>query len=130
MGDEPQDLSAGRAGQPQGLTERCAVPVDVAVRLTDRPPEPVEAAAWFVIAEALTNVVKHSRATQTWVTVERSRDDLVIEVRDNGVGGADAARGTGLVGLADRVSVLGGRIMLTSPPGGPTALRVELPCGS
>ncbi|MBC6461207.1 hypothetical protein HKK72_25505 [Actinomadura sp. HBU206391] len=64
------------------------------------------------------------------MTVERSRDDLVIEVRDNGVGGADAARGTGLVGLADRVSVLGGRIMLTSPPGGPTALRVELPCGS
>ncbi|GIG86302.1 sensor histidine kinase [Plantactinospora endophytica] len=113
------------------LAGRCAVPVEVAVRLVARPPEPVEAAAWFVVSEALTNVVRHSRADRAWVTVEHDGDgddhDLTIEVRDDGVGGADPARGTGLVGLADRVSVLAGRILLTSPPGGPTALRVELP---
>ncbi len=111
------------------LAERCAVPVHVTVRAADRLPEPVEAAVWFTIAEALTNVVRHSRATQAWVTIERHGDELVVEVRDDGVGGADATGGSGLLGLADRVSVLDGRIMLSSPPGGPTVLRVELPCG-
>ncbi|GAA3773673.1 sensor histidine kinase [Plantactinospora mayteni] len=109
------------------LAGRCAVPVDVAVRLDARPPEPVETAAWFVVAEALTNVVRHSRAGRARVTVERDGDDLTVEVRDDGIGGADPGRGSGLVGLADRVSVLAGRILLTSPPGGPTVLRVELP---
>ncbi|MDH2424354.1 sensor histidine kinase [Sphaerisporangium sp. TRM90804] len=112
------------------LAERCAVPVDVDVRAPGRVPEPVEAAAWFVVAEALTNVARHSRATGARVTVEHGDGRLVVEVADDGVGGADAAGGTGLLGLADRVSVLDGRIMLSSPQGGPTVLRVELPCAS
>ena len=110
------------------LAERCAIPVDVRIRLPHRPPEAVEAAAWFVISEGLTNIARHSRATRAWVSCAYAGAALVVEVGDDGIGGADPRRGTGLQGLGDRVSVLHGRITVDSPADGPTLLRAELPC--
>jgi signal transduction histidine kinase len=88
----------------------------------------VETVAYFVTAEALTNVFKHRGAAAAAVTAGREGDTLVLEIRDDGRGGADPARGSGLTGLADRVSVVQGRMFLSSPAGGPTLVRVELPC--
>ncbi|GAA0999531.1 sensor histidine kinase [Acrocarpospora macrocephala] len=128
-GIHPQILTdRGLPAAVAELAEHCAVPVQVDIDLPERPPGPVEATAWFVIGEALTNVTRHSNARQVWIGVWRQGRLLVLEVRDDGTGGADPARGSGLMGLADRVSVLNGRITLTSPPGGPTVLGVELPC--
>ncbi|CAM5459060.1 sensor histidine kinase [Streptomyces aurantiogriseus] len=111
--------------------DRSPVPVDVDFELPCRLPQPVEAAAYFVVCEALANVARHSGAERARVRAEfRDGRLLVLEVTDDGHGGADSARGTGLTGLADRVSVLDGRLSLTSPPGGPTLLRVEIPCES
>ena len=89
----------------------------------------IEAIAYFVVAEALTNVAKHSRAAAAGVRVERHGDTLGIVIRDNGIGGADPA-GQGLSGLADRVGGVDGRLSIDSPPGGGTVINVELPCGS
>ncbi|ATW51226.1 sensor histidine kinase [Streptomyces peucetius] len=108
--------------------DRSAVPVDVAVDLPGRLPEAVESAGYFVVREALANIGKHSGATRAEVAGRYEDGRLAIEVRDDGRGGAEAGKGSGLTGLADRVSVLDGRISLSSPPGGPTLLRVEIPC--
>jgi signal transduction histidine kinase len=89
----------------------------------------IEAAAYFVVAEALTNAVKHSGATRLSVRVEREEDRLAVEVSDNGRGGADPA-GSGLTGLRKRVEALDGELRIASPAGGPTLLRAEVPCGS
>jgi len=117
-----------------GLAARSPVPVTVEVDPGDgsagRPSQVVEAIAYFVVAEALTNVAKHARATRAAVVVRRLDGMLRIAVTDDGVGGADPARGTGLRGLADRVSGVDGRLFVDSPPGGPTVLTVELPCAS
>jgi signal transduction histidine kinase len=90
--------------------------------------------AYFIVAEALTNVARHSGATAAHISVrdpaDRSPRTLIVEIRDNGHGGADAARGTGLRGLADRVAGIDGTLTLTSPAGGPTVVRAELPCAS
>ncbi len=110
------------------LADRCPLPVTVQADLPGRFPEAVEATAYFVVAEALTNVAKHSGATSASVRARYDGGVLVVEVSDDGRGGADPARGTGLTGLADRVAVLDGRMSLSSPPGGPTLLRMELPC--
>jgi signal transduction histidine kinase len=110
------------------VADRSVVPVEVTVRLPGRLPQAVEAAAYFVVCEALANVARHSGASRAEVTGRHSGGRLVVEVRDEGQGGADARRGSGLTGLADRVSVLDGRLALSSPPGGPTLLRVEIPC--
>jgi len=96
--------------------------------LAGRLPSQIESTAYFVVAEALTNIAKHSGATSASVTAHQHDNVLTIEISDNGHGGADPHRGTGLTGLADRVAVTGGRMLLSSPPGGPTLLRVELPC--
>jgi signal transduction histidine kinase len=88
----------------------------------------VEGAAYFVIAEALANVAKHSAATDGLVELGYSGDRLVLTVTDNGVGGADSRSGTGLDGIRRRVTALDGRVDVTSPPGGPTTVRAELPC--
>ncbi|WP_219466095.1 sensor histidine kinase [Nonomuraea rhizosphaerae] len=93
-----------------------------------RLPAPVENTAYYVITEALANTAKHAQATAATVTARMDRDALVVEVRDDGCGGADPGGGTGLTGLADRVAVVGGRLSLSSPVGGPTLLRVEIPC--
>jgi len=110
------------------LADRSPLPVTVHAGLPGRLPDAVEATAYFVVAEALTNVAKHSGAGSATVTARCTGGVLVVEVADDGRGGADPAGGTGLVGLADRVAVLDGRVSLSSPHGGPTVLRMELPC--
>jgi signal transduction histidine kinase len=97
---------------------------------TGRLPGPVESAAYFVVAEALSNAAKHAGAAEIGVRIARHRDLLIVEVIDDGAGGADPARGSGLRGLADRVAAVDGHLTVTSPPGGPTVVRAEQPCGS
>jgi signal transduction histidine kinase len=111
------------------VVARCPFPVDLRIEVAPRPAPAVESAAYFVVSEALTNVTRHAGATRARVDIARSRDRLVIEVHDDGRGGAEASRGTGLRGLQERVAALGGRMDVISPPGGPTTLLVELPCG-
>jgi signal transduction histidine kinase len=112
------------------VVARSPVPVELDVRLAERPPAAVESAAYFVVAEGLTNVARHADATRASVAVVRSGNRVVVEVRDDGRGGADASAGTGLQGLRDRVAALGGTMYVLSPVGGPTTITVELPCGS
>lgn len=108
--------------------DRSAVPVDVHLDLPGRLPQAVEAAAYFVVCEALANVARHSGASRAEITGGHRDGRLRLRIRDDGRGGADAAAGSGLTGLADRVSVLDGTLSLSSPPGGPTLLCVEIPC--
>jgi signal transduction histidine kinase len=89
----------------------------------------VESAAYFVVSEALTNVMRHAHASRATVTVQRRNAILELEVRDDGSGGASIDAGSGLRGLADRVAALEGRLQLDSPSGSGTVVRVELPCG-
>jgi len=110
------------------LAERCSVPVDVKVDLDHRPPEAVESTAYFVVAEALTNVAKHSHAKHAWVNVSCARGVLTLEIRDNGTGGAAPASGSGLSGLADRVAAFDGHLAVQSPKGGPTLIQADMPC--
>jgi signal transduction histidine kinase len=109
------------------LAARCPVPVAVDVDLPRRAGPAIEAIAYFVVAEALTNVAKHSGASRAWLTASLEGPDLVVEVLDDGHGGANP-HGGGLSGLRDRVRAVDGLLTLTSPPGGGTTLRVELPC--
>jgi signal transduction histidine kinase len=112
-----------------GLAALCPVPVTVRAELDARPAISAEAIAYFVVAEALTNVAKHARATEAAVTLESYDGVLRVAVRDNGIGGADR-HGQGLAGLADRLAGVDGRLSVFSPAGGPTVIEVELPCGS
>ena len=109
------------------LSHRSAVPVVLDVQLGERMPEPVEVAAYYLVSEALTNVAKHSQASVVRIQVVAGERALRILIRDDGVGGADPARGSGLIGLSDRVEVLGGIIDVSSPAGGGTTIRVRLP---
>jgi signal transduction histidine kinase len=95
-----------------------------------RFPPAVETVAFAAVSEALANAVKHATASEAAVTARRYGDELTVQVRDDGCGGADPARGSGITGLADRAAAAGGRLFMSSPPGGPTILRVELPCAS
>ncbi|MER7193076.1 sensor histidine kinase [Streptomyces flaveolus] len=108
--------------------DRSAVPVDLDLELPGRLPQAVEAAAYFVVCEALANVARHSGASRAEVRGRHRGGRLLLDIGDDGRGGARAGEGSGLTGLADRVSVLDGRLSLSSPPGGPTLLRVEMPC--
>jgi signal transduction histidine kinase len=112
-----------------GVAALSPVPVTVSVDVSRRPPASIEAIAYFVVAEALTNVAKHSRAAAAQVRVQRDGDTLGIVIRDDGIGGADLA-GQGLSGLADRVAGVDGRLSIDTRLGGGTVIRVELPCGS
>ena len=129
-GIQPQVLSD--LGLPAALSEladQCPVPVILNTAVPGRLPSQIENTAYFVVAEALTNVAKHSGATSASVTARLHDGVLNVEVSDNGNGGADPKSGTGLTGLADRVAaVTGARMLLSSPVGGPTLLRVEFPC--
>jgi signal transduction histidine kinase len=118
----------GLAGALRTVVAGCGVPAKLTIDDLPRVPAAVEAVAYFVVTEALTNVVKHSRASQAGVTVTRGPDRLCIEVTDDGVGGADETRGTGLAGIRHRVRALDGAAEVSSPAGGPTTIRVELPC--
>jgi len=111
----------------EAVADRAPVPVAVDVPLGERLPETVEAAAYFVVCEALTNVAKYANASAARVRVERSDGHATVEVVDDGVGGADERGGSGLRGLADRVEALGGRLVVTSPVGEGTAVRARLP---
>jgi signal transduction histidine kinase len=103
------------------------LPVDVHIQIPGRLPSAVEVTAYFVVVEALTNVAKHSAARRASVAVEVAGDRLVLEVRDDGRGGALPSAGSGLVGLADRVAAVDGTVALSSPAGGPTLVHVEIP---
>ena len=112
-----------------GLAARCPVPVTVQGEVSGvRPAAATEAIAYFVVAEALTNVAKHARATQVVITLDSEEGLLRVSIRDDGIGGADP-RGQGLSGLADRLAGVDGRLSVFSPAGGPTVIEVELPCG-
>ena len=111
------------------LTTSSHLPVELTVSLPERLPDRVETAAYFFVSEALTNVAKYARATDVQVRVERVDDRAVIRVADDGAGGADLSRGSGLRGLRDRVEALGGRFSLTSLPGNGTVVAAEIPCG-
>jgi signal transduction histidine kinase len=110
------------------LAERCPVPVEVDLALTGRPPAAVESTAYFVVSEAVTNAVRHAAAGRIVIGGGIAAGRLVVTITDDGRGGADPSGGTGLRGLADRTAVVGGTLTVTSPAGGPTTLRAELPC--
>jgi signal transduction histidine kinase len=114
----------------QELAYGSPVPIELSVPIEERLPEPVEAAAYYVVAEALTNVAKYASASSVSVRVGSRNGRAVVEVSDDGVGGADPARGSGLRGLADRVEALGGMLAVESPAGEGTRLRAEIPCAS
>jgi signal transduction histidine kinase len=114
----------------RALADRSRLPVELSVELEGRLPDPVEAAAYYVVAEALTNVAKYAEASEVTVGVVRENGHARIEVSDDGIGGADATGGSGLRGLADRVEALGGRLFVESPAGAGTTLRAEIPCTS
>jgi signal transduction histidine kinase len=127
-GIHPAVLSdRGLGAALEALAGRSPVPVELEGTPPERLPPPVEAAAYFVVAEALTNVVKYANASQARVSVSRGNGHAVVEVADDGVGGADPGRGSGLRGLADRISALDGTLVLSSPEGAGTLLRAEIP---
>jgi signal transduction histidine kinase len=127
-GIHPAVLSdRGLQAAVEALAVRSPLPVRVVEVPGERLPAAVEAAAYFVIAEALTNVAKYADASEATVAVRRTNGHAEVEVRDDGVGGADPARGSGLHGLADRVGALDGSLSLDSPPGAGTILRAEIP---
>jgi signal transduction histidine kinase len=119
----------GLAVALESLTAQAAVPVVLEVMDGGRLPEHVEVAAYYVVNESLANIGKHAGATVASVRVMRSDDLLVVEIVDDGVGGADTERGSGLRGLADRVEAIGGRLRIWSPVDGGTRLEAEIPCG-
>jgi signal transduction histidine kinase len=118
----------GLDGAVRALALTLPVPVNLDIDLPGRPPDPVESATYFAVAEALTNVAKHSSATRAWVELRHEQGTLTAVVRDNGVGGADLSAGTGLRGVQQRLAAFDGTISVTSPPAGPTVLTMELPC--
>jgi signal transduction histidine kinase len=113
----------------KALARRCTVPIALHVQVGGRPPAPVEIAAYYVVAEALTNIAKHARASAASVDLTADEGVLRVCVRDDGRGGADFSRSSGLVGLKDRIEALGGQISLHSPPSEGTTLSVYLPLG-
>ena len=129
-GIHPAVLNHGLGPAVDGLATRAPVPTAVSVDVPGRLPEAIELAAYFVASEALTNVAKYANATKASVRVVHVDDVVLVEVADDGVGGADEASGSGLLGLADRVETLGGRLHVTSPPGEGTVVTAELPVAS
>jgi signal transduction histidine kinase len=130
-GIHPAVLSAHGLGVAlEQVAARAPVPVQLDVDLAERLPEQVELTAYFVTCEALANVGKYAHATAVRILVVRRNGLAVVEIADDGVGGADDSRGSGLRGLADRVEALGGRLEVVSPAGRGTVLTAELPCGS
>ncbi|WP_436739734.1 sensor histidine kinase [Streptomyces sp. BBFR102] len=128
-GIHPQVLTDhGLAAAVAEIVERVPVPVAVSIDLPHRLPDLVETTAYFTVTEALANAAKHSGATEIAIEGRMAGDRLVLLITDDGRGGADPAAGTGLTGLADRLAILRGRLSVSSPAGGPTQLRVEVPC--
>jgi PAS domain S-box-containing protein len=129
-GIHPAILSErGLATALEVITARCGLPVELSAELADRLPEPVEAAAYYVVAEAMSNASKHANASLLRVEAARDGDNAVVQVSDNGVGGADPSGGSGLRGLCDRVEALGGTLTFESPPGVGTTVTARIPLG-
>ena len=127
-GIHPAILSEGGLGPAlKTLARRSAIPVELDVRTVRRLPEPAEVAAYYVVSEALTNAAKHARASTVHVDVTVRAMLVELSIRDDGVGGADVARGSGLIGLTDRVEALGGELEIASPVGSGTSLHVKIP---
>jgi signal transduction histidine kinase len=129
-GIHPAVLNHGLSAALDSLASRAGVATRVSFETSERLPEPVELAAYFVACEALANVAKYAHATTATVRVSRRDGCAVIEIADDGVGGADEAAGTGLQGLADRVAALDGTLRILSPAGAGTVITAELPCAS
>ena len=119
----------GLAPALSALATRAPVPVEITEVPGERLPEPVEAAAYYLIAEAITNVAKHARASHVAVSVRRDDGRVLVNVADDGVGGAESAGGSGLSGLSDRVEALHGRLRIDSPRGGGTRIEAQIPVG-
>lgn len=129
-GIHPAILSRGGLGPTlKTLARRCAVPVELDVAVPRHLPDHVEVAGYYVVAEALTNVAKHAQASRVQLAVTAEDDKLHLSIRDDGIGGADARKGSGLIGLVDRVEALGGQIAITSRLGDGTSLLVDIPLG-
>ena len=127
-GLHPAILERGGLGPAlRALARRAGVPVEIRADVGRRLPERVEVAAYYVVSEALTNAAKHAHASVVEIDIGVTEQTLRLQVRDDGAGGADQSRGSGLVGLSDRVAAVGGRIEITSPPGGGTILLVTIP---
>jgi PAS domain S-box-containing protein len=127
-GIHPAILSEGGLGPAlKALARRSAVPVELDLRTDRRLPDPVEVAAYYLVSEALTNAAKYAQASVVHVDVDSEDAIVELAIRDDGVGGADPAQGSGLVGLSDRVEALGGRIEIASPAGHGTSLLVTIP---
>jgi signal transduction histidine kinase len=120
----------GLAVALEQLAARAPVPVRLSVALAGRLPERLEVTAFYLVSESLANVGKHANATSATVEVARTNGQVVVEVADDGIGGADTELGSGLRGLADRVEALEGQLRVWSPKGGGTRLRAEIPCAS
>ena len=137
--DELREISRGihpailseRGLEPalRALCRRSAVPVELDLDAERRLPEPVESAAYYVVSEALTNAAKHAHASVVNVELDTRDTILQLAIRDDGIGGADLSRGSGLVGLSDRIEALGGTLQVTSPVGTGTTLQIEVPLG-
>ena len=128
-GIHPAVLSGhGLAVAVESLSAHAPLPVQLEMCVEDRLPERVEVAAYYVVSESLANVAKHAHASKARVSLERRDDYLVVEIVDDGDGGADTERGSGLRGLADRVEALGGRLRVWTPLGGGTRVQAEIPC--
>jgi signal transduction histidine kinase len=127
-GIHPAILSEGGLGPAlHALSRRCAIPVELEISTTGRLPKRIEVTAYYVVSEVLTNAVKHAGAAAVHVAIEQLHATLRLSIRDDGVGGADPARGSGLIGLSDRVEAMGGTILVDSPAGAGTAVFVSLP---
>jgi signal transduction histidine kinase len=130
-GIHPAILSKGGLGPAlKTLARRCAIPVTVRVELERHISESAEVAAYYVVAESVTNATRHAQASEIDIDVRINGSDLALSIRDDGVGGADSSKGSGLIGLIDRVEALGGHMQIASPPGGGTALHVTIPAGA
>jgi signal transduction histidine kinase len=129
-GLHPAALDHGLTVALDTLVAASGVATVVEVELSDRLPEPVEVAAYFVASEALANVAKHAHATAVTIRVSQTAGEASVEISDDGVGGADDAGGSGLRGLADRVEALGGQLRIVSPVGSGTTLTAVIPCAS
>ena len=127
-GIHPAVLSKGGLGPAvKVLARRSAIPVELVLSAQRRLPDPVEVAAYYVVAEALTNAAKYARASAVEVRVDIEEQDLNLSIRDDGIGGADVSKGSGLTGLRDRVEALGGILSISSHPGAGTALSARIP---
>ncbi|HEX2285042.1 MAG TPA: ATP-binding protein, partial [Mycobacterium sp.] len=127
-GIHPAILSRGGLGPAlKALARRSAVPVNLDIAIERRLPEAVEITAYYVMAEALANAAKHAQASEVDVQAEATETTLRLSISDDGIGGADPSKGSGLIGLKDRIEVIGGQLRMTSIPGGGTSVDITIP---